>query len=96
MSNEFEHLSSESREQAHLPSEERIRRIQAERWIGYLGRKCRHEAIVGMGKIHGQVMRLLLHTGNHHQRFAEIGLRLARGMGQRNKHLPLRSCSPRT
>jgi type II secretory pathway predicted ATPase ExeA len=35
MSNEFEHLSSESREEAHLPSEERIRRIQAERWIGY-------------------------------------------------------------
>ena len=35
MSKEFEHLSSESREEAHLPSEERIRRIQAERWIGY-------------------------------------------------------------
>jgi type II secretory pathway predicted ATPase ExeA len=35
MSMEFEHLSTESREEAHLPSEERIRRIQAERWIGY-------------------------------------------------------------
>jgi hypothetical protein len=31
MSNEFEHLSSESREEAHLPSEERIRRIQVDR-----------------------------------------------------------------
>jgi type II secretory pathway predicted ATPase ExeA len=35
MSMEFEHLSAESREEAQLPSEERIRRIQAERWIGY-------------------------------------------------------------
>jgi hypothetical protein len=35
MSIEFEHLSSESREETHLPSEERVRRIQAERWIGY-------------------------------------------------------------
>jgi hypothetical protein len=35
MSIDFEHLSSESREEAHLSSEERIRRIQAERWIGY-------------------------------------------------------------
>jgi type II secretory pathway predicted ATPase ExeA len=43
MSNEFEHLSSESREEAHLPSEERIRRIQAERWIGY----ARAETILG-------------------------------------------------
>lgn len=43
MSNEFEHLSFESREEAHLPSEERIRRIQAERWIGYK----RAETILG-------------------------------------------------
>ena len=43
MSNEFEHLSFESREEAHLPSEERIRRIQAERWIGY----DRAETILG-------------------------------------------------
>jgi type II secretory pathway predicted ATPase ExeA len=43
MSNEFEHLSSESKEEAYLPSEERIRRIQAERWIGY----ARAETILG-------------------------------------------------
>ena len=35
MSIDFEHLAPESRDEAYLPSDERIRRIQAERWIGY-------------------------------------------------------------
>jgi hypothetical protein len=35
MSKGFEHLSAEPREEAQMPSEERIRRIQEERWIGY-------------------------------------------------------------
>jgi hypothetical protein len=56
--------------------------------FGRLGRKCRHKAIIGVRQVHRKVVRLLLHTGNHHQRFAEVGLRLTRGMGQRNKHLP--------
>jgi len=41
-----------------------------------------------MRQIHGQVMRLLLHSGNHHQRFAEVHLRFTRRMGQGNEHLP--------
>lgn len=35
MSIDFEHLAPESRDEAYLPSDERIRRIQAKRWIGY-------------------------------------------------------------
>jgi hypothetical protein len=35
MTVEFEHLTSECREEAALPAPERIRRIQAERWISY-------------------------------------------------------------
>jgi hypothetical protein len=49
--------------------------------LGGLGRKRRHETIVGMGQIHRQVMRLLFDAGNHNQRFAKIHLRLARCMG---------------
>jgi hypothetical protein len=33
-------------------------------------------------------MRLLLHAGDHHQRFAEVSLRLALSMSQWNEHLP--------
>ena len=35
MSAEYDHLAPECREEANLPTLERIRRIQAERWIGY-------------------------------------------------------------
>lgn len=35
MSAEYDHLAPECREEADLPAFERIRRIQAERWIGY-------------------------------------------------------------
>jgi hypothetical protein len=35
MSAEYDHLAPECREEANLPPLERIRRIQAERWIGY-------------------------------------------------------------
>ena len=35
MSTDFDHLAPECREEAALSSPERIRRIQAERWIGY-------------------------------------------------------------
>ncbi len=40
-----------------------------------------------MGQIHGQVVRLLLHTGDHNQCFTEIHLCLAGRMHQRHKHL---------
>src|ERR1019366_4430302 len=53
-----------------------------------LGRKRGYEAIVGMGQVHRQVVRLLFHAGNHHQRFAEVRLCFARRMRQRNEHLP--------
>ena len=56
--------------------------------FGGLGRKRHHEAIVRVRQVHRQVVRLLLHAGNHHQRFAEVRLRFARRMGQRHEHLP--------
>jgi hypothetical protein len=52
-----------------------------------LGRKSRHEAVVGMRQIHGQVVRLLLDAGDNHPCFAKIRLRLTRRVGQRYKHL---------
>ncbi len=53
-----------------------------------LGRERHYKAVVRVRQIHRQVVRLLLHSGNHHQRFAEVHLRFARRMGQRHKHLP--------
>jgi len=38
--------------------------------------------------IHRQEVRLLLHSGDHYQRFAEVGLGLAWRMHQRHEHLP--------
>ena len=52
-----------------------------------LGRKCRHEAVVGLRKVHRQVVCLLFHAGDHHQHFAEIHLRLTGRMHQRYEHL---------
>ncbi len=56
--------------------------------FGRLSWKRRHEAVVRVGQVHRQVVRLLFHAGDHHQSFAEIRLRLARTMRQRNEHLP--------
>ena len=56
--------------------------------FGRLGRKRRHEAVIRVGQVHHQVVRLPLHAGNHYQGLAEVHLRLARGMRQRNEHLP--------
>jgi hypothetical protein len=47
-----------------------------------LGRKCHHEAIIGVRQVHALEVRLLLHAADHHQRFAEIGLRFPRRMRQ--------------
>lgn len=52
-----------------------------------LSRKRHDETIVRVRQIKRHEMRLLLHAGNDHQRFAKISLRLARWMRQRNKHL---------
>jgi hypothetical protein len=48
--------------------------------LGCFSRKRSHKAVVRVRKVHGQVVRLLFHSRNHHQRFAEIHLRLARRM----------------
>ena len=40
-----------------------------------------------MGQIESHEVRLLLHAGKHHQSFAEVRLRLAWRMRQRDEHL---------
>jgi hypothetical protein len=64
---------------SHMAFEERL---------GGLGRERRHEAVVRVGQIHRQVVRLLFHSGDHDQRFTEVRLRLTRRMLQRHEHLP--------
>jgi len=60
-----------------------------------LGRERRHEAVIGVGQVHHQVVRLPLHTGNHRKGFAEVHLRLARCVDQRHEHLPsTQRCRP--
>ena len=54
--------------------------------FGVLGRKGDHEAIVGVRQIEALEVRLLLDAGDHHQRFAEIGLRVSRRMRQRHEY----------
>jgi hypothetical protein len=46
-------------------------RMVLDEGFGRLVRKRRHEAIIGVGQIHYQVVHLLLHPGNDHQCFAE-------------------------
>jgi hypothetical protein len=52
-----------------------------------LGRKRLHKAVVWVRQIEGHEVRRPLHAGNHHLRLAEIRLRLARRVGQRDEHL---------
>ena len=56
--------------------------------LGRLGGKRHDEAIIGVRQIYREIVRLLLHPRDNNQRFAEIGLRLARSMRQRHKDLP--------
>jgi hypothetical protein len=60
-----------------------------------LGRKRRHETVIGVRQIHRQVVRLPLHSGDNHQRLAEVRLRFSGSMPQRHEHLlrpqPLRA-----
>ena len=59
-----------------------------EEGLGGLRRKGLHKAVVRMRQIEDHVVRLALDAGDYHHRFAEVGLRLARRMGQRDEHLP--------
>jgi len=54
--------------------------------FGVLGRKRDHEAIVGLRQIEALEVPFLLHPCDHHQRFAEIRLRVSRRMRQGNEH----------
>jgi hypothetical protein len=54
--------------------------------LGVLGRKSHHEAVVRLRQIHTLEVGLLLDPADHHQRFAEIGLRVSRWMRQRDEH----------
>jgi hypothetical protein len=55
--------------------------------FGRLCRKSLHETIIRVRQVEGHEVRLLLDAVDDHQRFAEVGLRLARRMAERHKHL---------
>ena len=67
-------------------------RMSFEEGFCRLSRKRHHKAIIRVRTIRRHEMRLLLHAGNHHQHFAEVGLCLARQMHQRQGHLTARKC----
>ena len=46
------------------------------------------KSVIRVRAVHRQEMRLLLHSSDHNQRFAEVGLCLTRRMHQRHEHLP--------
>src|ERR1035437_6109477 len=49
--------------------------------------KRRDKSVIRVRTIHRQKVRLLLHSSDHNQRFAEVGLCLAWRMHQRHEHL---------
>jgi hypothetical protein len=53
-----------------------------------LGGKRDDEAVVGMRQVHREIVRLALHAADRDDSFAEVRLRLAGRMHQRNEHLP--------
>ena len=61
-----------------VPVTERLRR---------LGRKRLHERVVAVREIDDQVVRFAFDASDHDQCFAEVGLGVARRMGQRHEHL---------
>ena len=73
-------------ERGVVPGAERLRR---------LGRKRLHKPVVAVREVDDQVVCLLFDPGDHHQRFAKVGLGVARRMGQGHEHLlpaqPLRA-----
>ena len=70
--------AAEVPERRVVPVAERLRR---------LGGKRLHEPVVAMLEIDDQIVRLALDASDHHQRFTEIGLCVARRMGQWHEHL---------
>ena len=50
--------------------------------------KRRDKSVIRVRTIHRQEVRFLLHSSDHNQRFAEVGLCLAGRMRQRHEHLP--------
>src|SRR5271155_272073 len=62
--------------------------VTFEKSFGGFGRKCHHEAIVGMGQVEGKIVGLALHSGNYNQSFTEVGLRFTWCVTQRHEHLP--------
>ena len=65
-------------ERSVVPIAERRRRLR---------RKGLHERVVAVRQIHDQVVRLAFDAVDDHQRFAEVGLGVARWMRERHKHL---------
>ena len=77
---------TEVAERGVVPVAERFRR---------LGGKRLHKPVVAVREVDDQVVRLLFDAGDHHQRFAKVGLGVARRMRQGHEHLlpaqPLRA-----
>ena len=69
---------AEVAERRVVPVTERLRR---------LGRKRLHKRVVAVWEIDDQVVRLPFDASDHDQRFAEVGLGVARRMCQRHEHL---------
>lgn len=62
--------------------------------FSHLRRKRHHKTLIRVRQVHRQKVLLLLHSGHHHQRLAEVRPRLARRMRQRDEHLPLIAAPP--
>ena len=56
--------------------------------LGGLSRVGLDEAAVAVGQVDDEAVGLLLHPADDHQGLAKVALRVARRMGQRDKHLP--------
>ena len=56
--------------------------------LGGLGRIGLHEAPVAVGQVQDKAVGFPLDTADDHQGLAEVALRVARRMGQRDEHLP--------
>ena len=56
--------------------------------LGGLRRIGLDEAAVAVGQVDDEAVGLLLHAADDHQGLAEVALRVARRVGQRDEHLP--------
>ena len=62
--------------------------MPVEKGLGRLRRIGLHEPGVALGKVHHEQMNLLRHPADHRHRFAEVDLRMAGRMDERDEHLP--------